>query len=42
MLHDGMETIALNEDGWVVVWISAILLEQGVIVSNWMNGGEVE
>ena len=29
MLHGGMETIALNEDGWVFVWISAILLKAG-------------
>ena len=42
MLHGGMETVGLNEDGWVFVWISAILLEQRMIVSNWMNGGEVE
>ena len=42
MLHGGMEIDGLDEDEWVFVWISAILLEQGMIASNWMNGVEVE
>ena len=42
VLHGGMEIDGLDEDEWVFVWISAILLEQGMIASNWMNGVEVE
>lgn len=43
MLHGGMEIMGwMKVSGCLIVWISAILLEQGMIVSNWMNGVEVE
>ena len=47
-LHGGMETAVLDEDDWLFVWISAILLEAGSdrislvkLMGKWNDGGKV-